>query len=330
MNIQILDCTLRDGSHINNGKFGKEKIRQIITGLIEANIDIIEVGLLQNHQCGVDFSIFNSIDFVDQCLSTIEKKNSKFSLMLRTDRVDFNKLAKSPKVDFIRIALYQEHLNDIKRYGEKAKELGYEIIFNPIAITKYSPNEIQFLIKTLEKLKPYGISLVDTFGSFTLNEFEKVLKIFDKNLSPNITLGIHLHQNLNLALSLAAKATKLIINRDLIIDSSLSGMGRVPGNLQSELFANYLNQNFNHQYNIEKLLSLTALIEEFKILNRWGYNPIYMYSASLNIDRTYPEFFEKMGFCIENNLNLQKICKEKGIGSKFNEEEAQKIINSYN
>lgn len=330
MNIQILDCTLRDGSHINNGKFGKEKIRQIITGLIDANIDIIEVGLLQNHQCGVDFSIFNSIDFVDQCLSSIEKKNSKFSLMLRTDRVDFNKLAKSPKVDFIRIALYQEHLNDIKRYGEKAKELGYEIIFNPIAITKYSPNEIQFLIKTLEELKPYGISLVDTFGSFTLNEFEKVLKIFDENLSPNITLGIHLHQNLNLAPSLAAKATKLIINRDLIIDSSLSGMGRVPGNLQSELFANYLNQNFNHQYNIEKLLSLTALIEEFKILNRWGYNPIYMYSASLNIDRTYPEFFEKMGFCIENNLNLQKICKEKGIGSKFNEEEAQKIINSYN
>ncbi|HEC1580851.1 TPA: aldolase catalytic domain-containing protein [Campylobacter upsaliensis] len=330
MNIQILDCTLRDGSHINNGKFGKEKIRQIITGLIEANIDIIEVGLLQNHQCGVDFSIFNSIDFVDQCLSIIEKKNSKFSLMLRTDRVDFNKLAKSPKVDFIRIALYQEHLNDIKRYGEKAKELGYEIIFNPIAITKYSPNEIQFLIKTLEELKPYGISLVDTFGSFTLNEFEKVLKIFDENLSPNITLGIHLHQNLNLALSLAAKATKLIINRDLIIDSSLSGMGRVPGNLQSELFANYLNQNFNHQYNIEKLLSLTALIEEFKILNRWGYNPIYMYSASLNIDRTYPEFFEKMGFCTENNLNLQKICKEKGIGSKFNEEKARKIINSYN
>lgn len=330
MNIQILDCTLRDGSHINNGKFGKEKIRQIITGLIEANIDIIEVGLLQNHQSGVDFSIFNSIDFVDQCLSTIEKKNSKFSLMLRTDRVDFNKLAKSPKVDFIRIALYQEHLNDIKRYGEKAKELGYEIIFNPIAITKYSPNEIQFLIKTLEELKSYGISIVDTFGSFTLNEFEKVLKIFDDNLNPDITLGIHLHQNLNLAPSLAAKATKLIINRDLIIDSSLSGMGRVPGNLQSELFANYLNQNFNHRYNIEKLLSLTALIEEFKTLNRWGYNPIYMYSASLNIDRTYPEFFEKMGFCIENNLNLQKICKEKGIGSKFNEEEAQKIINSYN
>ena len=330
MNIQILDCTLRDGSHINNGKFGKEKIRQIITGLIEANIDIIEVGLLQNHQCGVDFSIFNSIDFVDQCLSAIEKKNSKFSLMLRTDRVDFNKLAKSPKVDFIRIALYQEHLSDIKLYGEKAKELGYEIIFNPIAITKYKPSEIKFLIKTLEELKPYGISIVDTFGSFTLNEFEKVLKIFDENLSPNITLGIHLHQNLNLASSLAAKATKLIIDRDLIIDSSLSGMGRVPGNLQSELFANYLNQNFNHRYNIEKLLSLTALIEEFKTLNRWGYNPIYMYSASLNIDRTYPEFFEKMGFNIENNLKLQKICKEKGIGNKFNEEEAQKIINSYN
>lgn len=326
MSIQILDCTLRDGSHINDGNFGREKIIEIITGLVESNIDIIEVGLLQNHKQGINYSIFDSIELVNDCLTTIEKRNSKFSLLLRTDRCDFEKLQKSPKVDFIRIALYQEHLKDIKRYATKLKELGYKLFFNPIAITKYNPDEIKILIETLEDLEPYGISLVDTFGAFTMCEFEKILKIFDENLDNNITLGIHLHQNLELAFALASRAVQRITNRNIVIDCSIGGMGRVPGNLQSELFANYLNQNFKHQYNIERLLTLTALLEEFKILNRWGYNPIYMYSANLGIDRNYPEFFEKLGFSIQQNLTLQKMCKDKGCGNKFNEKSAEEVI----
>lgn len=326
MSVQILDCTLRDGSHINNGNFGREKMVKIITGLVEANIDIIEVGLLQNHKQGVNFSIFDSIYLVDDCLNSIEKGNSKFSLLLRTDRCDFKKLQKSPKVDFVRVALYQEHLKDIERYATKLKELGYKLFLNPIAITKYNPDEIKLLIKCLNNLEPYGISLVDTFGAFQMCEFEKILKIFDDNLDNNTTLGIHLHQNLELAFALASRAVQMITNRDIVIDCSVSGMGRVPGNLQSELFADYLNQNFQHKYNIENLLALTALLEEFKALNRWGYNPIYMYSAKLGIDRNYPEFFEKLGFQIEQNLALQQMCKDKGCGNKFDEKNANEVI----
>lgn len=42
--MKILDCTLRDGAHINAGKFGEKNIKAIIKGLINAKIDIIELG----------------------------------------------------------------------------------------------------------------------------------------------------------------------------------------------------------------------------------------------------------------------------------------------
>ncbi len=44
--IQVLDCTLRDGGYCNQWKFGYENIKKIVTGLMEANIDIVECGFL--------------------------------------------------------------------------------------------------------------------------------------------------------------------------------------------------------------------------------------------------------------------------------------------
>ncbi len=46
-NMQILDCTLRDGGYINNFDFGEKGIKEIINQLTNAGIDIIETGFLQ-------------------------------------------------------------------------------------------------------------------------------------------------------------------------------------------------------------------------------------------------------------------------------------------
>ncbi|MBO4740617.1 MAG: pyruvate carboxyltransferase, partial [Bacteroidales bacterium] len=48
MNVKILDCTLRDGGYINNWDFGAVCIREVVSKLIAANIDIIEVGFLDS------------------------------------------------------------------------------------------------------------------------------------------------------------------------------------------------------------------------------------------------------------------------------------------
>lgn len=42
--VRLLDCTLRDGAHLNKGYFGRKTIEETIIDLVEAKVDIIEVG----------------------------------------------------------------------------------------------------------------------------------------------------------------------------------------------------------------------------------------------------------------------------------------------
>ena len=48
--IQLLDCTLRDGCYIVNSMFGSAAIRGMIEKLSEARVDIIECGCLKNSE----------------------------------------------------------------------------------------------------------------------------------------------------------------------------------------------------------------------------------------------------------------------------------------
>ena len=46
--IKLLDCTLRDGGYINDWKFGRRTIQNVIARLVDAGTDFIEVGFLRN------------------------------------------------------------------------------------------------------------------------------------------------------------------------------------------------------------------------------------------------------------------------------------------
>ena len=55
--IQILDCTLRDGAHLNGGNFGRKVLVETISDLVQANVDIIEVGFFDNEDQNRDSDI---------------------------------------------------------------------------------------------------------------------------------------------------------------------------------------------------------------------------------------------------------------------------------
>ena len=60
--IQLLDCTLRDGAYIVNGKFGESAIKGIIAKLQNAGIDIIECGWLKDSEHEVGTTYFHKPD----------------------------------------------------------------------------------------------------------------------------------------------------------------------------------------------------------------------------------------------------------------------------
>lgn len=55
---KLLDCTLRDGAYLIDKKFGNDTINGMIHGLLEAKIDIIEMGFLQNEGFGEGKTVY--------------------------------------------------------------------------------------------------------------------------------------------------------------------------------------------------------------------------------------------------------------------------------
>ena len=59
-NAKLLDCTLRDGAYIIDKKFGDTTIKGIIAGLIKANLDLIEIGFLQDEGFGEGKTVYKN------------------------------------------------------------------------------------------------------------------------------------------------------------------------------------------------------------------------------------------------------------------------------
>ena len=66
-NISLLDCTLRDGGYVNDWRFGRTNIVSIFERLVDANVDIIEVGFLDDRRpFDKDRSIFPDTASADE------------------------------------------------------------------------------------------------------------------------------------------------------------------------------------------------------------------------------------------------------------------------
>ena len=75
---------------------------------------------------------------------------------------------------------------------------------------------------------------------------------------------------------------QLNTSRRLIIDTSILGMGRGAGNLNTELVTHFVNSNFGLQYdNVEILEIIDQYIRPIRSLYSWGYDAPY-YIASIN------------------------------------------------
>lgn len=119
-------------------------------------------------------------------------------MMIRVDRCEFSKFQSFKYINFAIIALYKEYLKEVKKYATQAINF-----FNPIAIIKYNKDDIKFLLDECLQLESFGISPVDTFGSFNLENFNSILQIFDENIPNNFTLTPKL--KFSLALSFKGK-----------------------------------------------------------------------------------------------------------------------------
>ena len=323
--IKILDCTLRDGGYVNNFLFGQCQIRAIVECLCRARIDIIELGFLKNIKYDPEKSLFSTVSQAEALLEGLPL-GQEYSLMIRPDWYDISQLEPCiGKIKKLRWAFHARDLDLVIRQVHHARTLGYEVYLNPVNVFSYSNVALQDMLRALNELDPSLVAIVDTHGSMMEEDLLDFHQVFDEILKPEIDLSIHLHENLSLAFSLAQKFISLTLPmRNCVVDSSLLGMGRIPGNLCTELIARYLNVKYDKSYCLSPIYdAIQHPIGEIKRELPWGYAPLYAETAFRKLHRSYAEYL------IENtSLGVPEIVSvlEKIVEPVDREEFSQSLV----
>ena len=277
---KLLDCTLRDGAYIVNSMFGDVSIKGIIDKLNKANIDIIECGWLKNDEHKNDSSFYHVISDVNNYILK-PVQTCKYVLMIDWDRYDISLLPSKNEnniCDSIRVVFPFDHFIEGLNVGKEIKDKGYNVYFQAANTLAYSDDDLKLLADECNKISPLGISIVDTFGAMYEDDLERIVKVLDSELNKDIALGFHSHNNQQLAFSNAIHFMKLLSNssREAIIDSSLCGMGRGAGNATTELVANYLNQKYEGNYNLDVIMdAIDIYMTKYSEKYKWGYSTEY-------------------------------------------------------
>lgn len=282
-NIRVLDCTLRDGGRIFDCAFDDREISGMVSRLSDAKIDIIEVGFLRDWR-KVEYD-GNSTFFTDvnQIKSFINRTNDNtiYSAFIDYGMYDIESLGQydGTSINAIRLGFtkkdYYESKEDVIRWANVIKERGYKLFIQGVNSLGYTDLELLQVIDMVNEIHPYSYGIVDTYGAMYIDDVQKLYSLINDNLLSDICINFHSHNNYQLSFAFAQEIIKLATNtsRNIIIDGTLSGMGKVAGNLCTELIVEFLVRKYHYDYDLDIVFDcIDDYIEKYREKYKWGYS----------------------------------------------------------
>lgn len=295
-NITLLDCTVRDGGYNNDWHFGHDALIGIVERVVSSGVDWVELGFLDQRQpFNINRSIMPDTDCMRKIYGKIAKKSSKFVGMIDFGTCDISHIqpAQETILDGIRV-IFKKHLRkEAMAFCKQLKDLGYIVFSQLVSITSYSDEELLDLISLVNEVKPYAVSIVDTYGLLHKNNLFHYYEMLDRYVDAKVAIGYHSHNNFQLAYSNSIE----LINyhkekqRPLLCDGSLFGMGKGAGNAPIELLCMYMNDNYDKSYHVSQLLeAIDSIITPLYQKYHWGYSMNAFLAASNDCHPNYVNY----------------------------------------
>lgn len=281
-NVRILDCTLRDGGRIIDCSFQDKEIKGISERLSKAKIDIIEVGFLRDYH-KIEYSgnstFFTDVDQIKPFVNK-EKANTMYVAFIDFGMCDIDSLKPFDgySIDGIRFGFtkknYDEAKEEVIRWAQVIKSKGYKLFVQGVNSLNYTDRELLEIVDMINEIHPYSFGIVDTYGAMYMDDVDRIYGLIDHNMLPDICINFHSHNNYQLSFAFAQEVIKLSRGiRQIIIDGTLSGMGKVAGNLNTELIADYLVRKLHYDYEFDNILDLIDdYIYKYSLEHAWGYS----------------------------------------------------------
>lgn len=335
-NLKVLDVTLRDGGCVNNFNFGQTYMEKILAAQEASGVDVIELGYIDENK-GTEQGRTQYINETVIPKYILKDKKPGITYVAMIDYGKFNIDNLQPRtengIDGIRLAFHKKNCQDVIALGRKIIEKGYQFYVQPMITIRYSDAELIELIELVNRELPdaAGFYIVDSFGEMRPNDMNRVLNLVDHNLIPTMTLGFHSHNNLQMSYSNAIAMLQFPTNRDLMIDSSIMGMGKGAGNLNTELLLEHLNLYYGKNYKIAPLLEVTdKVINQLHSEFYWGYAPEYYLSSANHCTPSYASHFYNKHMLPIDQVGelLGMLAEEKKIS--FDKDYAEEVYRNYN
>lgn len=333
--IKHLDCTLRDGGYYNDWDFSPELISDYLQAMAALQVDFVEIGLrsLKNEgfKGGCAFStdrFINSLPMPTELQSKIGVMINGSELVLKqpglvdsnqqTTHLNtvlntlFNPKEQSP-VSLVRIACHVHEFVDCLPAASWLKQQGYLVGFNLMQVADRTADEITQLAKKASDYPIDALYFADSMGSLSPSQTSQIVQAFKAGWHG--ALGIHTHDNMGQAV---ANTLQAIQDGVTWVDSTVTGMGRGPGNAQTEYLAIAIDALRHTKGNPTKLLELIR--KHFKPLQDhygWGTNPYYYLAGKYGIHPSYiQEMLADCRYSDEDILAVIEHLKVEG-GKKF-------------
>ena len=183
-NINILDCTMRDGGYINDWNFGEEAIKEIGKRIISSGVEYFEIGFMRDVTYNPDKTLFPGNEEIAKIIAPKDPNVKYFGMLDVGNPLPLEKLGdrRDDALDGIRVIFKKSKIKEGYDYCEKLIKMGYDVFAQFVGTDEYTDIELVETVQKFNSLDVVGVAIVDTFGLIKRKEFMRMVSIIDHNL----------------------------------------------------------------------------------------------------------------------------------------------------
>ncbi|MEM9363417.1 MAG: aldolase catalytic domain-containing protein [Bacteroidota bacterium] len=277
--IKILDCTLRDGGYYTNWDFNKNVVEDYCRSMELLPVDYVEVGYRSIPLDGYLGEFFYCPEYLLNHLKSL-MPSKKLAIILnekdtKKDDLDYLLNPCKPYIDLVRIAISPKNFACAIDLAKEIKRKGFEVGFNVMYMSDWKKDKT--FLNQLERIN--GIVdyfyMVDSYGGVFPEDIKTIVKLVKSKT--DVPIAFHGHNNLEMALVNTLCSIELGC---VMVDSTITGMGRGAGNLKTELLLTYLDSKNKLEIPLNELSGIVSIFEKMQITYNWGTSLPYMFSGA--------------------------------------------------
>ncbi|MEU9980586.1 hypothetical protein [Streptomyces sp. NPDC050856] len=250
--IELLDCTLRDGSYAVDFQLDEGFVTNLLSRLNSIPVSRVEVGHgigLEAERTGIKACNIDHYRWAEIAGSTLTDKPWGMFAQPEFTRLDTIAAMTERGMSFVRIGMEPDKVPGNLDYLHRATEVCGEVYLN---LMKSSATPVPELVGLLDGVGPAvrGVYVVDSYGAMLPADVHRYVSAVREHFD---VVGFHGHDNLGMAninsiTALQAGAT--------IVDATLNGIGRGSGNAAIESLAGVIKLLEDDQFDYQELAKL--------------------------------------------------------------------------